>query len=212
MAVLCRLTCLQRHLSAILRWGLMQRKEDGLAAGRHGVVVIAQASQRFEESRSNHPEVSYMAQLLGRNALAGWLCMRSANEIFPELKDLPPLPIQEMALRLCFLYDDHDKRPEHEDIPECVLSSLDMSLPMQPCPCICGTACTRAMPIHEMALRLCFLYDDHDKRPEHEDIPECALTATMTKATTKITTSLGIHLVGKAAGSLLARQWNSTHA
>ncbi|CAK0787789.1 hypothetical protein CVIRNUC_011011 [Coccomyxa viridis] len=41
----------------------------------------------------------------------------SANEIFPELKDLPPLPIHEMALRLCFLYDDHDKHPEHKDIP-----------------------------------------------------------------------------------------------
>jgi hypothetical protein len=42
----------------------------------------------------------------------------SANEIFPELKDLPPMPIHEMALRLCFLYDDHDRRPEHEDIPK----------------------------------------------------------------------------------------------
>lgn len=43
----------------------------------------------------------------------------SANEIFPELKDLPAIPIHEMALRLCFLYDEHDKHPEHEDIPEC---------------------------------------------------------------------------------------------
>ena len=52
--------------------------------------------------------------------------MRSANEIFPELKDLPPLPIHEMALRLCFLYDDHDKHPEHEDIPGCALTLLDI--------------------------------------------------------------------------------------
>ena len=57
------------------------------------------------------------------------VCMRdgmglvcSANEIFPELKDLPPLPIHEMALRLCFLYDDHDRHPEHEDISECALA------------------------------------------------------------------------------------------
>ena len=53
--------------------------------------------------------------------------MCSANEIFPELKDLPPLPIHEMALRLCFLYDDHNKHPEHEDIPECVLTLSDIS-------------------------------------------------------------------------------------
>ncbi len=45
----------------------------------------------------------------------------SANEIFPELKDLPTLPIHEMALRLCFLYDAHDRHPEREDIPEYVL-------------------------------------------------------------------------------------------
>ncbi len=52
--------------------------------------------------------------------------MRSANEIFPELKDLPPLPIHEMALRLCFLYDDHDKHPEHEDIPGCALTLFNI--------------------------------------------------------------------------------------
>ena len=67
--------------------------------------------------------------------------MRSANEIFPELKDLPPLPIHEMALRLCFLYDDHDKHPEHEDIPGCALTLFNI--------------CNRCQDLHAYKIALC---------------------------------------------------------
>lgn len=42
--------------------------------------------------------------------------MRSANEVFPELKDLETLPMHDMALRLCFLFDHYDKTPVCEHI------------------------------------------------------------------------------------------------
>ena len=42
---------------------------------------------------------------------------RSANEKFPELKNLETLPAHEMAVRLCFLFDHYDKHPVCEDMP-----------------------------------------------------------------------------------------------
>lgn len=41
----------------------------------------------------------------------------SANEKFPELKNMETLPAPEMAVRLCFLFDHYDKQPVCEDMP-----------------------------------------------------------------------------------------------
>ena len=80
----------------------------------------------------------------------------SANEIFPELKDLPTLPIHELALRLCFLYDAHDRHPEREDIPECVWSSQLSCL---------ETFCIQE-PLQERGM--------HDSHYERKDVPQCS--------------------------------------
>lgn len=40
----------------------------------------------------------------------------SANEVFPELKGLQVLPVHEMALRLCFVFDHYNRNPVCEDI------------------------------------------------------------------------------------------------
>ena len=46
---------------------------------------------------------------------ARWLCACSANEKFPELKNIQTLPAHEMAVRLCFLFDHYDKHPLCEE-------------------------------------------------------------------------------------------------
>lgn len=43
-------------------------------------------------------------------------CACSANEVFPELKGLQPLPVHEMALRLCFVFDHYNRNPVYEDV------------------------------------------------------------------------------------------------
>jgi hypothetical protein len=48
--------------------------------------------------------------------------MRSANEKFPELKNIETLPAHEMAVRLCFLFDHYDRHPPCEDAPGCAHS------------------------------------------------------------------------------------------
>lgn len=57
----------------------------------------------------------------------------SANEVFPELKDLETLPMHDMALRLCFLFDHYDKNPVCDQI-RCayIAACLCSSVPAMP--------------------------------------------------------------------------------
>ena len=55
----------------------------------------------------------------------------SANEVFPELKDLETLPMHDMALRLCFLFDHYDKNPVCDRIRfACIFTNCSTALPL----------------------------------------------------------------------------------
>ncbi|BDA47245.1 probable Sn1-specific diacylglycerol lipase alpha [Coccomyxa sp. Obi] len=93
------------------------------AGGKFVHVLVTSAKEKYPDDQEQLGSIwdyEPPGELAGSGA---WVVLRelattmnSANEVFPELKNLEVLPMHDMALRLCFLFDHYDRNPVCETV------------------------------------------------------------------------------------------------